>query len=305
MTNVTFRKMRFDIDQSIPFQWNPANPAAGVQANMISFMAVGFERYLVLAVREALKAMTDPGLRQEAEIFIAQEAQHTAAHRRHVNAMIARHPGLRQVLNDVTKSYEELYGSQPLKFHLAYIASLEATFPPLFTFMIEQRERLYHGDSRIASLFLWHYIEEIEHRSSAELIFDGVVGKRSYRLRTLPEAMAHVIALSQLIAEGFQNHVPPEEIGVSVDAATKAIWKNEFITRTVRFRRNPCSGAASIYAGIPTLRLLKLVAGLVRSQLPTHHTANVAVPYWYHAWMTSYHAGEDMAHYFGTVAVAG
>ncbi|MFV8048742.1 metal-dependent hydrolase [Mycobacterium sp. 48b] len=306
MTNVTFRKMRFDVDKSIPFQWNPANPASGVQANMISFIAVGFERYLVLAVRETLDTMTDPGLREEAEVFIAQESQHTAAHRKHVNAMIARHPGLRQVLNDVNKSYEELYASRPLKFHLAYIASLEATFPPLFTFMIEQREHLFNGDSRIASLFLWHYIEEIEHRSSAELIFDGVVGDRFYRLRTLRTSMGHIVGLAQLIAEGFRAHVPADEIGVCVDAATQAFWRDEFASRAPLFRhRRSASAPPSIYAGIPLRRLLKLVGGLVRSQLPHHHTANVAVPPWYHTWMKSYHDGEDMAHYYGITAVTG
>ncbi|MDG4667489.1 metal-dependent hydrolase [Mycobacterium sp. 236(2023)] len=299
MTDVTFRKMRFDIDKSIPFQWNPANPASGVQANMISFIAVGFERYLVLAVREALETMTDPALREEAEVFIAQEAQHTAAHRKHVNAMIARHPGLRQVLNDVNKAYEELYAAQPLKFHLAYVASLEATFPPLFTFMIEQRERLFHGDSRVASLFLWHYIEEIEHRSSAELIFDGVVGDRLYRLRTLRTSMSHIVGLADLIADGFRAHVPDDEIGVEVDAATKTIWKDEFRSRApfLRGQRVP-----SIYAGIPTWRLLKLVGGLMRSQLPNHHTRDVAVPPWYYTWMKSYRDGEDMAHYYGSSA---
>ncbi len=306
MTDVTFRKMRFDVDKSIPFQWNPANPASGVQANMISFIAVGFERYLVLAVREALQTMTDPDLREEAEVFIAQESQHTAAHRKHVNAMIARHPGLRQVLNDVNKSYEELYASQPLKFHLAYIASLEATFPALFTFMIEERERLFNGDSRIASLFLWHYIEEIEHRSSAELIFDGVVGDRLYRLRTLGTSMGHIVGLAQLIADGFRAHVPPEDIGVSVDSATQAFWKDELATRApiLRHRRSP-SAPPRLNAGIPARRQLKLVGGLVRSQLPHHHTATVAVPPWYHTWMKSYHDGEDMAHYYGTTAVAG
>lgn len=304
MTNVTFRKMRFDVDKSIPFQWNPANPASGVQANMISFMAVGFERYIVLAVREALKTMTDPDLREEAEVFMAQEAQHTAAHRKHVNAMIARHPGLQQVLDNVTGSYEELYERKPLKFHLAYIASLEATFPPLFTFMIEQREHLFRGDSRIASLFLWHYVEEIEHRSSAELIFDRVVGDRRYRLRTLRTSMAHVTALAQLIADGFGAHVPAEAIGVPVHAATKAIVKDEFVARAPLLRRRSASGAPSIYTGIPTRRLLKLIGGLVRSQLPSHHTATVAVPTWYHTWMNSYHSGEDMAHYYGTAVGA-
>jgi predicted metal-dependent hydrolase len=61
-------------------------------SNSMSFMAGGFEHYLLMAVKDALKVRDDPELRSEAEVFVAQEAQHSAAHRKHVNAMIAQHP---------------------------------------------------------------------------------------------------------------------------------------------------------------------------------------------------------------------
>ena len=100
MTDVVFRKMRFDVDETVPFQWNPTNPASGLMANMISFIAVGFERYIVLAVKQALPDISDPDLRAEAEVFLAQESQHSAAHRRHVNGLIAQYPKLADVLDD-------------------------------------------------------------------------------------------------------------------------------------------------------------------------------------------------------------
>ncbi len=299
MTAVTFRKMRFDLDSSVPFQWNQANPASGVLSNAISFIAVGFERYIVLAVKDALTLMTDSQLREEAEIFIAQEAQHSAAHRKHVNALIAQYPGLADTLRQVIKAYEDLYAAKPLEFHLAYVASLEATFPPLFTFMIEHREQLFNGDSRVASLFLWHYVEEIEHRSSAAIVYDGVVDNRWYRVRTLPTSMSHIVAVTGLIVDGFRSAVPAQDIGVDPGAATVGMARGELMSRLPFIGRRHGSAQSPVFQGIPTSALLKLVAGLVRSQLPFHHPGSVRAPAWYQTWMTSYTAGEDMAHYFG------
>lgn len=302
MTDVTFRKMRFDVDASIPFRWNDANPASALMSNVISFFAVGFERYIVLVVKDALKIITDPDLRAEAEVFLAQEAQHSAAHRKHVNSLIAQYPGLGDTLERVIASYEDLYATHPLSFHLAYIASLEATFPPLFTFMIEKRDLLYDGDCRLASLFLWHYIEEIEHRSCADLIFDGVVGSRWYRLRTLRTSMAHVSEVATLIADGIGGAVPAEDIGVPAEAATVAMWSTELRQHLPGIKKLFNPGYQTAFRDVSGWRLVKLVAGLARSQWPTHHPADVKVPAWFHTWMASHAAGEDMAHHYGRAA---
>lgn len=304
MTDVEFRRMRFDVDESVPFKWNNANPASGLMANMISFIAVGFERYIVLAVKDALKQITNLELREEAEVFLAQESQHAAQHRRHVNGLIAQYPGLAGVLDRVIASYEDLYESRPLKFHLAYIASLEATFPPMFSFMIENRDRLYNGDTRVASLFLWHYVEEIEHRSSAEIIFDGVVGSRWYQLRMLPYSMSHVASISRQIADGFKSIVPPQDMGVDSEAATGAIWRTEVASRTPVLKQLFPARYPTMFEGIPTRRLLKLVGGLIQSQLPMHHPGDVVAPEWFHTWMDNYSAGEDMAHFYGVGSVS-
>ena len=300
--SVAFRKMRFDIDESVPFRWNSDNPAAALMSNLISFFAVGFERYIVLVMKDALAVIDETELRAEAEIFLAQEAQHSAAHRKHVNSLIAQYPKLADTLAEVIASYEALYAAQPLKFHLAYIASLEATFPPLFTFMIEKRDLLYDGDSRVASLFLWHYIEEIEHRSCADLIFDGLVGSRWYRLRSLRTSMAHVSQVATLIADGIADAVPAEDIGVPVEAATVAMWSIELRQHLPVVNKLFNPAYPTTFRDISGWRLLKLVAGLVRSQWPTHHPADEKVPDWFHTWMASHAAGEDMAHYYGRAA---
>jgi len=302
MTEVKFREMRFDLDATVPFQWNTDNPVSGIVSNAISFMAVGFERYIVLVVKDAMKGVTDPAVREEADAFLKQEAQHSAAHAKHVKALVAQYPGLADALQGVLKSYEELYKAQPTKFHLAYIASIEATFTPLFSFIIDNRHRLMNGDCRIASLFLWHYVEELEHRSSANIIYDAVVNDRWYRVRTLGAAMAHCTELMRIISEGFATHVPPEDIGTDPMVVSGKMLQVEFLRRIPMLRQLVKSEPATLYEGISTKDVLKLFAGLLKSQFPSHEPGESTIPAWYDAWMKSYHAGEDMAHYFGTPA---
>jgi len=76
-------------------------------------------------------------------------------------------------------AYDELLRQEEVEFHLAYIANLEATFTPLFKMVFDNRRLLFAGeDERAGTLFLWHFVEEIEHRSSALLIHHHVTPDR-------------------------------------------------------------------------------------------------------------------------------
>src|SRR5262245_23116587 len=94
VTDLTIRRPKFNFsDREIPFVWNEQNPAFSFQMNTTSLMAIGFEQMIVAAVQEAMPHFTDAAIAEEATAFLRQEAQHSAAHRKHVNALIARYPG--------------------------------------------------------------------------------------------------------------------------------------------------------------------------------------------------------------------
>ena len=67
------------------------------------------------------------------------------------------------------------------------------------------------GDDRVASLFLWHFCEEVEHRSSGLIIYQEVVRSRWYRTAVVPSAAWHSLAVMELILEGFNRFVPLED----------------------------------------------------------------------------------------------
>ena len=68
-------------------------------------------------------------------------------------------------------SYNDLVATHPWSF-TPPPANLEATFTPMFKVILDHRESLFGGgDARVASLMMWHFVEEIERRSSGLLLY--------------------------------------------------------------------------------------------------------------------------------------
>ncbi len=219
MSDLTVRSPKFRIDESVPFQWQPANPSFGLFGNVFTFLAIAFERYIVSATRQALPRISDATIAEEADDFVRQEAQHARAHRAHAKAMIAQYPGLDGTYAAANAAYDELLEREDVEFHLAYVANLEATFTLLFKMVLDNRHDLFDGsDERVGTMFLWHFVEEIEHRSSALRIHHAVTPDRWYRIRKAPKVFDHVARIYKLVLAGFEEHVPFEDRHISTKA---------------------------------------------------------------------------------------
>ena len=209
MTDLQVRRPKFNFTEDVPWEWHPTNPSFSFAMNATSMLAICFEQMIVAAVQEAKPLITDPAIDAEATAFLRQEAQHSSSHRKHVNALIKHYPGLQETFDAATASFDAITATESLEYRLAYVADLEATFTPSFKIMLDNEHILFQpGDDRVASLLLWHFVEEVEHRSSALDIFDAVVGKPWYRLRVLPRVIKHLLEVMAIIADGVNKHVP-------------------------------------------------------------------------------------------------
>ncbi len=131
-------------------------------------------------------------------------------------ALVARYPELERCYEDACKAYDRLIAEQPIEFHAAYIANLEATFTPLFKVILDNRDSLFTaGDQRVASLMMWHFVEEIEHRSSGLILCRHVNPDPWYRVKHIRAAFRHVGSVSEAIAKTFDDVVPLEDRGLS------------------------------------------------------------------------------------------
>ncbi|GGK67213.1 metal-dependent hydrolase [Nocardia camponoti] len=301
MTDLHVRKMDFAFkDRPVPFCWNPANPAFSSMANAVSFLAIGFEKMIVQLITQAKPLITDPEVAAEADAFMRQEGQHSTAHRQHVRALIDRYPGLQETLDAVVAEFDKLTASTSVRYRLAYTADLEATFTPVFKLMLDNEATLFApGDDRVASLFLWHFVEEVEHRSSALIIFDSVVNSGLYRMRVAPSIFRHVMKVIRVACAGFNEHVPVDDR--EVDALS--MFATYRLTQSLRglvpgLTRVDNGTSPRAFDDLGLREQLVALNGVVRSQIPGHNPANEVLPALAEEWFRRYDAGYDVTRWY-------
>ena len=278
MSDLTVRRLPWEFS-NVDFVWNKDDPAFAITMNKVSFFAVGFEKYICQAMNDAEKLIKDSSILQECKDFRSQESIHSMAHRKHCKALIEQHPGLQAALDVSIKLYDDLYAAHDLKYHLAYVGGLESIFTPSFRLMLDNREPLFSGgDARVASLFLWHFCEEIEHRSSGVMVYDHVYGEYWYRVSRFKEFMKHVGVVIEAITDVFREVFP--EIAP------------EHFTNYSSYK-------------MPRIGKMRSAWGILTAQLPWHNPVNQALPEYFGEWVTRYERGEDMTRTYGVGANAG
>lgn len=307
MTDLQLRKMRFAFaDYPVPFCWNESNPAFSSMANAVSFLAIAFEKMIGAMIPEALPLITDPAAREEAEAFVRQEGQHSMAHRQHAKGLIKSYPGLTETLDEAIGAFDDLTANTPLKYRLAYTADLEATFTPVFKLMLDHDDTLFApGDDRVASLFLWHFVEEVEHRSSAMIIYDAVVDDPWYRMRMVPSIFKHVWAVLQLTCEGFNEHVPVSERRVDALSMFGMQARRKALRQRIPFLDAPDDGPfGNAFAHLPRREMLTALSGVFRSQLPGHDPTHEKLPALAGEWFNRYNDGADCTRWYTKAGAA-
>lgn len=144
------------------------------------------EEFFVRSVRHFRDQITDPGLKRQVAGFIGQEALHGREHR-------AFNDRLHQ-LGYPTKRMERLTkkGLQirerllPATSNLAATAALEHFTATLAELLLTSEEtRALFGDDEVRNLFLWHALEESEHKAVAFDVYRAVGGTERMRVVTM------------------------------------------------------------------------------------------------------------------------
>ena len=303
MTDLIVRKMPWVFDTSVPFQWQPANPLVGIFGNVFTFFAVPFEQYIISALREAKDQVTDPAVAEEMEAFVRQEGQHSWAHRKHMNTLTKQYPGLKETQREVSGLFDDLLATRTLDFHVSYVANIEATFTPFFKVFLDHRDSIFGGgDPRIASLILWHFVEEIEHRSSGLMICEHLTRSRWTRTRYAVATAKHVVGVVEAISRGFDRHVPEEDRG---GLSAYQAMMSDMALGEVRARLRPrflghaqSTRPPTAFDDVPSRELVSMVGRLLTSQAPYHRPAEQPLPQWAAVWMAEYERGVDMTTFF-------
>jgi len=184
----TIKARRIDFDfapggDDLPRHFVAGDPVMSSVVAVLSSLFPEGEDFFVRSVRAYRDRITDPELRQQVAGFIGQEAMHGREHRE-LNERLA-------CLGYPTRAVDRAIGwsskvseKLPSKSRrLAVTAALEHYTATLAEVLLhdEDARRMLTVDE-VRNLFLWHAIEESEHKAVAFDVFQAVSG--NHRIRT-------------------------------------------------------------------------------------------------------------------------
>ena len=185
---IQVRRQSFAFDQ-VPRYYFGNNPLFSYLLTALSLTFPTGERFFVHSVRNVRHQVQDEQLQKEVSAFIGQEAMHSHAHDE-FNAFIQ---GLGIDVQPILQSEHEKIEMAKRKLNpkqqLAVTCALEHFTAIIAQYILEHPNFHEQLDARVAKLWLWHALEETEHKAVAfdvyQAVFaDQVVRKRIMRIIT-------------------------------------------------------------------------------------------------------------------------
>ena len=178
MTTIPLRDVGFELEPAkVPRDWVLGDPFQTAFINGLSLLFPEGERFFIDSVKRMQSRLTDPELRRAVQGFIGQEAMHGREHRA-FNKLVVAH-GYRaapRIERRLRRFLDFLRRRLPARSQLAITCALEH-----FTAMLGQTllsdARLREGiDDDVAGLWLWHALEETEHKAVAFDVYRAIGG---------------------------------------------------------------------------------------------------------------------------------
>ncbi len=162
---ITPRNRKFTDDASRPRWWLGGDAYATAWHNALSITFPAGETFFIETVRRFQKDVPAP-LAAQIKDFVRQEAFHTREHNSFNKRVIDDGYDVTDAIKQVEDSLAEAREGHPVA-QLSITVSLEH-FTAIFAHLALKDPSLYaNTDSESARMWLWHAIEEIEHKSVA------------------------------------------------------------------------------------------------------------------------------------------
>lgn len=277
-TRMTVRAMPFAFEAKNG-HWNPARPEFSQVVNAGSLAMPYLEPYLIRSMRAARGLITDPALQAELDLYIKQEASHYKQHRLFNQTLgSAGYTCIDALESTLSADYAKLEKKRSLRFNLAYAEGFEAMALVIGQMLIEDRVHLFaNSNPAVSSLVLWHFVEEIEHKSVAYDVLHHLHPGYLLRITGLLYATGHIFWRTRQAYHALLKEDGLWRSGASRWALTKVIYR---ILRNI---------------GPKWLRILK----------PGYHPRQIADPAWGLAWATLFRDNPAGAAQLDTTKLSG
>ena len=172
------RHPTFDLEEALAGDWNGGDPFRTAFFNAMSLSFPSGERFFIDSVRAFEDEIREPALREAIRGFIGQEAVHRRIHQDY-NETFCRQRGYHldeleaPILERIEWGRENL---SPLAQLAATVALEHLTATLAAALLGSHPETLAGADPRVAEVWLWHAVEETEHKAVAFDVYSHVGG---------------------------------------------------------------------------------------------------------------------------------
>mgnify|MGYP001627466567 CR=1 FL=1 len=199
---ITVRHMDFDF-AGVPRYWADGSPFLTHMLNALSATFPAGERFFVDSVRHFRERIRDPKLKQQVGAFIGQEAMHAREHEHYNDYARAHGIDLKAIEDEITGRIAFMRKNFSPERQLAITCALEHFTAIMAEAMLENPEMNEAMDPAMRELWLWHAVEENEHKGVAFDVYEEQVGDYWLRVR----AMAITTAMFMINQARFQTRL--------------------------------------------------------------------------------------------------
>ena len=238
--DVRTRRIAFDYPESdLPKYFAEGDLVVSHMLSMLSSFFPEGEDFFVRAVRHYRDQIEDPQLKKQVSAFIGQEAIHGREHRR-FNERLQHHGYPTAFVDRRTKvGLDRLARRAPASVQLAVTAALEHYTATIAEVLLsDERAQALSSIPEVRHIFLWHAVEESEHKAVSFDLYQEVCGDNRLRIHTM--RVTTVIFLGSLLGSTIlsllkdPNGRHPRRLWASV----RRLRENPFFTREVWRRLN-------------------------------------------------------------------
>jgi hypothetical protein len=202
-SSITVRRMDFNFSEKIPRYWVGKSAYLTHTLNALTATFPVGERFFVDSVRYYRDRIRDPKLKQEVSAFIGQEAMHAKEHETY-NSYADQHGiDLKAIENEIANRIAFVKENLSPERQLAVTCALEHFTAILAEGLLNNPDMIDMIDPEMRLLWLWHAVEENEHKAVAYDVYQEQVGDYWIRVR----AMAMTSAMFLFNQTRFQTRL--------------------------------------------------------------------------------------------------
>jgi predicted metal-dependent hydrolase len=157
----------FGLNGDIPRHWFGGDPFKTRFFDAMSLLFPEGEKFFIQCVRDYRDRITDPQMQADVKDFIYQEGQHGMVHDAYNRRVAAQGVAVDHIEARMLKMLAFQRRNFSRKMTLAQTAAAEHMTAIMAHSFMADREMFAQADPRMRALYVWHAIEEIEHKSVA------------------------------------------------------------------------------------------------------------------------------------------